>query len=380
MIDFANNPRWARGLLFVLLPLPIILTVVFSSVPVADNPSTANAAAAIALAIPVTVIYLRHGLATARGERPRGWRWTFVALCFLAYLPGPLFAWWNWPVLGLVVTASILMLFRGRMRVVLFVVACLYHPANELYLLWFAGVEDSLGIGVAFWVIYWLQGWAVPFVAYSAVLLVRRIDDLSNARTEYAHHAVRRERLRMSRDLHDLLGHNLTAITTKGELARRMLSDNASGARQQVSSVAAIATRTRRHIRTIAEASEPVSLHAEIADARDLLADAGVGGDFRVDVPDVPPATQDVLARAIREGVTNILRHSDARSATIVLSQTNGVAILEIVNDGVQTRSARGGGLTGIAQRAEEQGGTFRAGVEPYNRFRLHLSLPADRA
>lgn len=377
MIDFVSRPGLVTILLYVLLPVPVVLTVVFSVLPVADGRSTAPAVGAVALGAVVTALFFRHALAATRRERPRAWRWTFTALCLCVYVPAPLLDWWSWPILGVVVSTTCLMSFRGRARIVAVTGSLLYHPANEIYL-WLDAVDDQWDAGLAFWMISSVDDAGVlPFLSYTAILLVRRIDDLLVARAEHADEAVRGERLRLSRDLHDMLGHSLTAISAKGQLAQRVLAHDARGALGQLADVTTITDDTQRGVRAVTTARYPLSLRDEVARFQRLLTDAHVACDIHVDGAVVARSIEDVLAWAVREAVTNILRHADATTTSIVLSRADGTVDLRITNDGSRVSAPWGTGLTGIAQRAAEHGGALDAGRGPAGTFRLHLKLPA---
>jgi two-component system sensor histidine kinase DesK len=174
---------------------------------------------AVLVAIPIGVIQLRHGLAAARGARPRGWRLTFGALVVLVYLP-MLWWTWNWAAMQWFVMASAPMLLRGP-------TAVLITDAPLLGTVTTAFVDPVLGSGLAHGAdesFYWVTGLGLgAFAVFGSARLVRALDELQAARAELAEAAVGRERLRMSRDLHDVPGQALSAVSLKGDLALALL-------------------------------------------------------------------------------------------------------------------------------------------------------------
>ena len=194
-------------------------------------------------------------------------------------------------------------------------------------------VWHNLGYGAA------LAAFGVPLLgglfAYSAerrnVLMVK----LNEARAELARTAVAEERLRISRDLHDLLGHSLSLITLKSELAGRMLESDPRRAAREIAELEAVARRSLAEVRQAVTGYRQPSLTAELAAARRMLASAGI--DCRVDAPvsyDLPPEVDALLAWTIREASTNIVRHSGARDARITVTVTGASAGAELTDDG----------------------------------------------
>ncbi|MFC7109182.1 sensor histidine kinase [Nonomuraea rubra] len=161
-----------------------------------------------------------------------------------------------------------------------------------------------------------------------------------------------------------------------------MLAKDTATARAEIESLTGVARDALHGVRAITRDQHTVSLRTEIDGAAALLGAAGV--DTRLDVsdlPSLPASAQDALAWAIREGTTNLLRHSDAGSCTIKLSRQRGRIRLEIVNDGVRIPAGHGSqhgfGLAGVAERAEAASGSCEAGVHD-SRFRLSVEVPEE--
>jgi two-component system sensor histidine kinase DesK len=234
---------------------------------------------------------------------------------------------------------------------------------------------------VALAVVYWVVGLLTGAVAlYGSARLVRVLDELEATRAELAELAVGRERLRVSRDLHDLLGHSLSAVALKGDLARRLLHSDPPAARAEIASLTEVARDTLRGVRAVTRDEMALSLRTEIEGATALLSAAGI--DARIDLNLSNPASpvENVLAWAVREAVTNVLRHSQASTCLITAGRRHGDAFLEVVNDGARAPASAGSGLTGLAERAAALNGSVSAGPVSDGRFRLLVEIPEGAA
>jgi two-component system, NarL family, sensor histidine kinase DesK len=215
---------------------------------------------------------------------------------------------------------------------------------------------------------------------YGSARLVRVVDELDAARTELAELAVGRERLRVSRDLHDLLGHSLSAVSLKGDLAIRLLGRDPPAARVEIESLTGVAREALRGVLAVARDEHAPSLRTEADGAAALLGAAGIRARLELDLPDLAPAVETTLAWAVREGVTNVLRHSQATTCSITATSGAGTVRLELVNDGVGGATGQGSGLAGLAERARELSGSVAAGPDGDGRFRLLIQLPREAA
>jgi two-component system, NarL family, sensor histidine kinase DesK len=368
-----STVRRARWLL-VVLHLPLMLFPVVITSAASEDPSGSPLVVA-PLALAIGALQLRHSLAAARGERPRHWPWTLLALLALVYVP-MLWLTWRWYTTLWFVIASAAMLLPRRSAAV--VIAVQVPVALLLHHLPWAGE----GLSAARW------SWLVVYLAvilslggaglYGAARLVRTVDELYDARAELAQVAVGRERLRISRDLHDLLGASLSAVSLKGDLALQLLSSDPPAARSEIESLTGVARDALRDVRAITRDERDASFRDEIEGAAALLAAAGIDSSINADLPNPSPAAATVLAWAVREGVTNVLRHSEAGTCSITARQQNGSVRLEIVNDGADTPVGEGNGLTGLAERARAVSGSARAERTDDGRFRLLVEVPAE--
>jgi two-component system, NarL family, sensor histidine kinase DesK len=246
-----------------------------------------------------------------------------------------------------------------------------------------SGSRDSASLVTA-------ASWAlsIAMAGYISLLLRRRgalITELRATQGEVARmaaaDAVTEERLRFARDLHDLLGHSLSVIVLKAELARRLLDrEEAPGAaRAEVGDVEQIARRALEEVREAVTGYRARSLAAELERARVALEAAGV--ELQADIADeaLPPDVETLLARVLREAATNIVRHSGAISARVTLTQPAAGARLEVSDDGVGGAAplASGGtGLQGLAERVETAGGRFAAGPLAAGGFVVTVEVP----
>jgi two-component system sensor histidine kinase DesK len=213
--------------------------------------------------------------------------------------------------------------------------------------------------------------------------LVRTTVELREARATVAQLAANEERLRLARDLHDLLGHSLSLITLKSELAGRMLPGRPDQAAQQVADIEQVSRQALVDVREAVTGYRRPRLAAELAGARVALSAAGVTAVLPTepDLADVPEENESALAWALREAVTNVVRHSGARrcAVEVVRRQTLDGPMLElsVEDDGSGgSGNAPGNGLTGLTERLAKAGGTLEAGRRGRG-FRLSARVPA---
>ena len=218
--------------------------------------------------------------------------------------------------------------------------------------------------------------------------LAATVLELHQARAELARMAVIKERLRMARDLHDLLGHTLSLITIKSELAQRLIEKEPARAAQEIREIELVTRQTMREVREAVAGYRQPHLESELLAARQMLQAAEITLDLSVDKlrEELPSGIETTLAWTIREGVTNVIRHSRARRCLVKVECENALVKIEIINDGgweqeplsmVDNRS--GSGLSGLVERVAAQGGRLEAGPVSGKRgegFRLWVELP----
>ncbi|MDP9795627.1 two-component system sensor histidine kinase DesK [Catenuloplanes nepalensis] len=212
----------------------------------------------------------------------------------------------------------------------------------------------------------------------SSLWMLRVVWELDRARTVQAGLAVTEERLRIARDMHDVLGRNLSVIALKAELAAQLAKRGRDEAVEEMLEVRRIAQDALTDVRAVVGGYRSAGLDDELAGARSLLASAGIEARIIGDGHDLPPAVQGALAWVVREAVTNVLRHSEAHTCTITLrSGTPGTVTLTMSNDGVAPGRVRfGSGLLGLTERIATLGGTLSATYEKPQCFLLTVTVP----
>ena len=210
-----------------------------------------------------------------------------------------------------------------------------------------------------------------------------RNQQLSQARAELAEMAVAQERERFARDLHDLLGHSLSVITLKAELAGRMvLNDRPGDAAREVAELEQVARTALGEVREAVSGYRQPTLEGELAGARMALSAAGISAEVRQARVALDPGVEAVLAWAVREGATNVIRHSGARHCTVRITASLTDAGVEVIDDGVgyDGNGSRGHGIAGLAERARLVDGTISAGALADGGYRLAVTVPVSRA
>jgi two-component system sensor histidine kinase DesK len=215
---------------------------------------------------------------------------------------------------------------------------------------------------------------AIPIVAlavFAVLQVLRSSEELAEARARMAQLAAENERIRIARDLHDLLGHSLTTITVKAGLACRLGAADPARALQEMAEVEVLARRSLGDMRAAVSNYREVTLAGELATGRELLRAAGITADLPRAVDVVDPAHQELFAWAVREGLTNIVRHSRASSCAVQLS----ASAVEITDDGVGGATVPGNGLNGLRERVTAAGGVVEAGPLQPRGWRLRVRL-----
>jgi two-component system sensor histidine kinase DesK len=245
-----------------------------------------------------------------------------------------------------------------------------------------AGVEPLEALILALLLAFVITSIAQSFRFTVWVLDV--VEQLERTRDVQLQLAVAEERLRFARDLHDVMGRNLSAIAVKGQLAGELVRRGRPEAAAEVADISRIAEESLREVRGVVGGYRAVDLAGELAGARSVLRAAGVacvvsGED---DGAGLPPRVQSTLGWVVRESVTNVLRHSRATSCSIDLAARTGTVELRVANDGLpepgtQGPAGWGNGLTGLGERLAESGGRLTAGRER-DRFVLTATVPRE--
>jgi two-component system, NarL family, sensor histidine kinase DesK len=232
-------------------------------------------------------------------------------------------------------------------------------------------------------------GYAVSAVGIGLLLVLMRDlrmrnIELNEARAELALSAVAAERERFARDLHDLLGHSLSVIAIKAELAGRLVALDPERAAAEVADVEKVARESLREVRQAVSGYRQPTLDKELEGARVALSAAGIAAEVERAPVTLDPEVEAVLAWTVREGATNVIRHSGARHCSVTVRASLSDAAVEVVDDGEGPACARGeaagpigNGIMGLRERAERLRGRIEAGGLPEGQgFRLAVSVP----
>lgn len=209
--------------------------------------------------------------------------------------------------------------------------------------------------------------------------LIRQTARLREAQTELADAAVAAERSRVARDMHDILGHSLTVIAVKAELAGRML-DTVPGdypardrAAAEISAVQDLARGALADVRATVAGYRGVNVLAELAVARTALESAGIDAELPGTVEQVPARHRELFGWVLREGVTNVVRHSGAARCRVRLTASS--VLVEDYGVGPASGGRSGNGLAGIRERVGTAGGTVSIGPSDLGGFRLAVEV-----
>jgi two-component system sensor histidine kinase DesK len=205
------------------------------------------------------------------------------------------------------------------------------------------------------------------------------VSELRQAHVDLARLAVTEERLRFARDLHDLLGHSLTTIALKSQVARRLAVPDSPVARE-VGDIESVAHQALAEVREAVTGYRDRSLADELDTARSTLAVAGITVTVDLAATALPAHLDALLGWVVREGTTNVLRHSGARSCSFRLSDVDGTVSLVVADDGVGASGSAdvraGNGLAGLTERLAGAGGQLELGPSAERGFRLVARLP----
>ena len=227
-----------------------------------------------------------------------------------------------------------------------------------------------------------IAGALTGLVIYGLTRLTDLVREVHDTREELARMAVAQERLRFARDLHDLLGYSLSAITLKGELIQRLITTRPEKAREETASVLQVARQALADVRLVSSGYRDMSLSEEAESASTVLSAADVRAQVDVECGRLHPVVDTVLATALREGVTNILRHSRVRVCTIKAEMDDETVRLGLINDHpheqghIPSDVSGGSGLDNLRCRLTAIGGGLSAGLQGDGRFLLDVWAP----
>lgn len=201
---------------------------------------------------------------------------------------------------------------------------------------------------------------------------------LRMAQEEIEHLARVAERERIARDLHDVLGHTLSVVILKSELASKLIEHDPERAGKEISEVEQISRQALAEVRQAIGGYRAVGLQEELAQAAATLKTAGVEVECEAARVSLSPAQETVLALAVREAVTNVMRHAQAQRCWLTLRQSDGGCVLQIRDDGRGGSQFEGNGIRGMRERVEALGGTLQRNNDGGTQLTITLPLAAD--
>ncbi|MEU2653878.1 histidine kinase [Streptomyces sp. NPDC007325] len=379
MREDGDSPRLARVIVRLVAIGFCIAAVVATS---ANREGVGPLAAASAILVTTLGLHLRHSArVTVRRRRP-WWPWSLVAHGIVTYGPYLFFqdTWVGIP--GSFAAAVLLTTPLPHAWTAFGTLAVLQVPLV-------LALGETTGQALNSAVSHAVGGLALFGVARLADLT----EELQAARAELTQRAVDHERLRFARDLHDLCGYSLTAITLQCEGIQRFVRSDGRRAEQELVRTQALARQALSEMRAVSSGYRMLSLTREAQSAAELLRALGVTADLELAEVLLPGQIDETLAIVVREAVTNVLRHSKARRCEIRLTAGDrrtgrGWVRLEVCNDGaaeaerweerdaVRPRAGGGSGLRNLRERAAEQGGLLTVETEGKDLYRLSVTLP----
>lgn len=253
----------------------------------------------------------------------------------------------------------------------------------------FASIAAIVAVAAAeTWLLH-LSGW---FLFYAGALSVvvggsniyfaqktRMYCQLKRANEEIEHLAKVAERERIARDLHDVLGHTLSVIILKSELAGKLLDRDPQRAKQEIADVERTSREALAEVRNTIRGYRANSLESELKQATEALQTAGITVKSEAAKVDLTPAQESVVGLIVREAVTNVVRHANAKNCSLRLTPNDGSCRLEIRDDGRGGGAVEGNGLRGMRERIEALGGTLIRQTSPGTTLLIEFPLKAAK-
>jgi two-component system sensor histidine kinase DesK len=362
---------------------------------------------------------IRNSVGGTHGFPRKGLGW--VAYIWLVYLV--FFVWgpivghaglWEWAVTAAGVTAFLVCYFGvfltrqpwPRMFIAgMVLLGVLYAPSNPGAACFFIYAASFLPFAVSTeltaialilsiaalagfegWLLHLNSGFIFPavflttFIGAGNVYFAQRnrhIEKLRLANDEIEHLAKVAERERIARDLHDVLGHTLTLIALKSELAGKLIERDPAQAKAEIRQVEQAARTSLAEVRQAILGYRVKGLGEEFKQAKATLETAGVKVDMQSAAVRLPASHESVLSLALREAVTNVVRHAGAHHCLLRLERVNGRCKLEVHDDGRGGFQVEGNGLNGMRERVEELGGTLERSTNQGTRILITLPVPS---
>lgn len=340
--------RWHGVRPNLLLSYLVGLVFLISAIPtIAEGVDAVGLGLRIVYLVVLALAYLG---AAWTADAPLSRRWGYVAGFTGFVVSGALLWGWefaNFGVYPAVLMATLIPWHQARLTLVGW--ALVVSLAGLIGGVWMPVLIAALSLGIGLGIAGWLEN-----------SRIRRMLERSQTRVETL--TVAAERARISRDLHDILGHSLTAITIKSSLAARLADTEPAAAKEQMTAVEAIARQALGDVRATVTGLTQVRLATEIASSRAVLLAAGIDAHTPLALPTLSDAVSELFGYVVRESITNVARHAQATRCVIEVDEHS----VEVRDDGVGLGDRKSGhGLTGLAERVAEAGGVLEISVAP---------------
>jgi two-component system, NarL family, sensor histidine kinase DesK len=242
------------------------------------------------------------------------------------------------------------------------------------------GAVSSYALGLEWW---FYMASVVISALIGAITIQGHAKEAGDAKLRLAQEEVERlaklaERERIARDMHDLLGHTLSVVVLKSELAQKLMSRDPAKAMQEMAEVERISRQGLSEVREAITGYRSTGLAAEIEHVRETLTAAGIDTTIEARPIALAPAQESALTLALREAATNVIRHAAATKCHIKFYAQDGSALMEVQDDGRGSDAPFGNGLTGMHERIQALGGVLQRTTE--HGTRLLISLPVSKA
>lgn len=311
----------------------------------------------------------------------------FLPLYFgFFHLPSP---WNRYTLLGMVLLGIIYSPWNAG-AVGFFIYAASFLPfAFEKESTTFGALAAVVAIVALEWKLFHLSNWFLFIGAFFSILSGvssvyfaqrdRNLENLQRAHNEIEHLAKVAERERIARDLHDVLGHTLSLIALKSELAGKLLDRDLAQAKREIHDVEQAARDALAEVRQAILGYRAKGLTEEFKQAKSTLETAGIQVEVQNSPVQLPASHESVLALALREAVTNVVRHADARHCSLRLARLKSDCQLEISDNGRGGYQLEGNGLRGMRERIESLGGTIQRDTASGTRITIRLPISDSR-
>jgi two-component system, NarL family, sensor histidine kinase DesK len=353
----------ADGRVMHMLPFVILINLVWLFVwAVLAHQSFTRVILPTLISVPVYV-YLH--LCVYFYDGPGEIRLRYVTAVFaLAYVLAP----WNMSALGYLIFGFFMIVYLVSTRAAATVIGL--SIALYMFEMWYLGANADALISAL------VPAMTLAIIAIFTAYAHKHQREMRRSQEEITRLATLAERERIGRDLHDLLGHTLSVVVLKSELARKLIDRDIDAARAEIGEVERVARDSLAQVRNAVSGIRSTALSAELLAATALLEAQGLKVKCETENVRLPHDQETVLALSLREAATNVRRHSNARVVTIRVRKEAAAVIMEVADDGRGGRIVPGNGLNGMRERLDTVGGSLTLWPNPAGGTLLRASVP----